>query len=349
MSCHAREDSGVPGVAHLPAAGAAHSVYIRDTMPLVTFLMPVRNAAPWLESALSSLARQTMTDHEIVAIDDGSTDATPSILDAWTDREPRLRAVRQEAMGLPAALEHGRRLANSPWIARQDADDLSHRTRLERQLEFADRHPETDIVGTGVRLFPAASTGVGMRRWIAWHNTLLTHDAIAREVLIDSPLVHGTALLRQQALDRVNGWQECDWAEDLDLWVRSLEAGARFGKVKGPLYSWRQHPLSSTRTDSRYSRDRFTALKLAALDRGLLAGGRQATLIGVGKSLARWRAALGARLAAVCELRTPPARMEALLSRPLIIVLMSPVARERWRYALTAAGALELRDFIFVI
>lgn len=317
-------------------------------MPLVSILMPVRNAAPWLDAALRSLVRQTLEDHEILAIDDGSTDGSGDALERWAEREPRLRVFHLPPSGLPAALEHGRAHAHSPWIARQDADDLSHRKRLTRQFEYLAAHPHIDVVGTAVRLFPSHAVGTGMERWVAWHNTLLTHEQMTRELLIDSPLAHGTAIMRCEVLDRVRGWQEYGWAEDLDLWIRLVEAGAHLGKVMEPLYGWRQHPLSSTRTDERYSQARFTRLKVAALDRGLLAHGRKATLVGVGKSLERWQRALGTRLATSVELRRPPVRVDALLTRPLILALMSPAARDRWRRALTVAGAMELRDFIFV-
>ncbi len=317
-------------------------------MPLVSILMPVRNAAPWLDAALRSLARQTLRDLEIIAIDDGSTDRSSVILAEWSEREPRLQIVSQPHQGLPAALEHGRARARSPWIARQDADDVSHRRRLERQFEYLAAHPRTDIVGTGVRLFPAHATGVGMRRWVAWHNTLLTHEQMRREALIDSPLAHGTAVMRREALELVRGWHERGWAEDLDLWLRLIEADAHLGKVMEPLYGWRMHPHNSTRTDGRYSRERFTALKRAALDRGFLAKRRRAVLIGVGDSLARWQHALGPRLTASVELRRPPVALGRLLTQPLILAFLSPTARDRWRHALTSAGADEMQDFIFV-
>src|SRR5262249_27841997 len=143
--------------------------------------------------------------------------------------------------GLPAALGLALSLARAPWVARQDADDVSHRSRLERQLAWLADHPDLDGLGTRVRLFPDEATGAGMRRWASWHNSLLTHDAMRRELMIDSPLAHGTAMIRRAALEAVGGWRERGWAEDLDLWVRLFAHGARFGKLDRVLYGWRQH------------------------------------------------------------------------------------------------------------
>src|SRR5262249_56702244 len=98
---------------------------------------------------------------------------------------------------------------------------------------------------------PLRKRGVppGMRRWARWHNALSTHEAMAREALIDSPLAHGTAMIRRTWLARVGGWRDRGWPEDPDLWLRMLARGARLEKRDAPLYAWRQHSQSATRRD----------------------------------------------------------------------------------------------------
>lgn len=317
-------------------------------MDHISVLLPVRDAAGWLPASLRSLWRQTLRDFEVVAVDDGSTDGSGDVLEREARLESRLRVVRTGARGLPAALNTAFEHARAPLLARHDADDLSHRERFALQAAHLDAHPDVDVVGTRVRLFPAKAFGTGMARWTAWHNSLLTHEQMYREMLIDSPLCHGTALIRRGALDRVGGWQERGWAEDLDLWIRLAESGARFAKLPRALYGWRQHEGSSTRTDARYAWERFTALKVAALDRTLLREGRRARLVGVGESLQRWRGALGARVSQTIEARRPFEGLERDDSAPVIIALVAPAARERWRFALTKAGWSETLHFIFV-
>jgi glycosyltransferase involved in cell wall biosynthesis len=311
-------------------------------------LLPVRDAAPWLASSLASLARQTLADHEVIAIDDGSTDASGEILERAARSDRRLLVRHTPPRGLPAALEFALSLARAPWIARHDADDISHRTRLGRQLEWLECHADVDVLGTCIRLFPASATGLGMRRWASWHNSLLTHDDMRRELLIDSPLAHGTLMARKTVLESAGGWHERGWAEDLDLWLRLFEHGARFAKLETTLYGWRQHRDSATRTDPRYSRSRFLSLKSAALDAGLLRGGRRATLIGVGISLSRWHETLGPRIEHRLEIRRPYMELTPSLRPPLVLAVMAPLARERWRAALTLRGLHELSDFVFV-
>ena len=325
--------------------------------PRLSVLLPVRDARPWLDASLASLWRQTFTDFEVIAVDDGSSDGSGEALEEAARREPRLRVVRTAGAGLPSALNTALAHSRAPLLARHDADDLSHRQRFERQVECLDARPDVDVVGSRVRLFPHSAFGAGMRRWMLWHNSLLDHDAMRHEMLIDSPIAHGCVTLRREALERVGGWHEHGWAEDLDLWIRLVESGARFGKLPRMLYSWRQHDRSSTRTDARYAHERFTALKVAALDRGFLAGGRRAALVGSGASLRRWEAALGARLTRAIEAKQPPLPGVTASGKgpianehrePLVIALLSPIARLRWRTALMSRGWQEGLHFIFV-
>jgi hypothetical protein len=189
-----------------------------------------------------------------------------------------------------------------------------------------------------------------MRRWADWHNDLLDHDAMRHESLIDSVLAHGTAMIRRRALVEAGGWIERGWPEDMDLWRRLFERGARFGKRPEVLYAWRQHAGSATRTDPRYRRERFDALRLEALVAGPLSRTPVAGLVGVGRGLARWRGLLTTRWPNlhVHPLGTPPRPLPASLAPPVVLVFGARPARLRWRAALGTHGWREWRDFIFV-
>ncbi len=314
----------------------------------ISVLLPVRDAAPWLHASLASLWRQTFRDFEVVAVNDGSSDASGDLLERTAASERRLRVVHTPPLGLPAALNAALALARGDLLARHDADDLSHRRRLALQRSFLARHPRVSVVGCRVRLFPAA--GPGMRRWAAWHNHLLTHEEMAREALIDSPLAHGTALIRRRALVRAGGWEEHGWPEDLDLWLRLLGAGHRFAKLPHTLYAWRQHPSSATHRDPRYRREQFISLRCETLGRTLLRGAGRVTLVGVGRSLDVWRHALQGTPCVVRVLaagRPSPAATSRLVP-PVVLVFGAAPARLRWRQALQATGLREGSDFTFV-
>jgi glycosyltransferase involved in cell wall biosynthesis len=317
--------------------------------PALSVLLPVRNAAAWLPATLRSLARQTFRDFEIVAVDDGSNDDSVAQLERAATTDTRVRIVRSAAHGLPSALALALATARAPILARQDADDVSHRERFARQLAFLRAHRDVAVVGCRLRLFPAAEAGDGMRRWARWHNALLTHEEMAREALIDSPLAHGTAMMRRAALERAGGWQERGWPEDVDLWLRMLRTRARFAKLPEVLYGWRQHEASATRRDPRYTPERYAELRLEALRLGLLRRSRRLTLVGVGASLAGWRDRLTSAGFAGHAVEMPRPGTSARHWRPpIVLVFGAAPARARWREGLTSLRFVEARDFVFV-
>jgi glycosyltransferase involved in cell wall biosynthesis len=204
-----------------------------------------------------------------------------------------------------AAQNTGLSRARGRYIARMDADDVCEPDRLRRQLARMSRLPRTDVVGTAVRMFPAARVSRTMQSYLDWQNRLLTHRAIVRNLLVESPLTHATALFRREALEAVGGWREVDGPEDLDLWLRGAGAGWRFGKVNRVLYRWREHPDRVTRVDPRLGRDRFRALAIGACA-AWIGPARPVRLWGWGDSLRDWAEGLRAHGRAVSEAEVNP-------------------------------------------
>src|SRR5262245_25648773 len=93
--------------------------------PQISVVLPVRDAQAYLPQAIDSILRQTLTNFELVAIDDGSHDASPAILRDYGQRDPRVRVVIRPPRGLVATLNEGLSLARAPLVARMDADDIA--------------------------------------------------------------------------------------------------------------------------------------------------------------------------------------------------------------------------------
>jgi len=240
--------------------------------PLVSVLLPCYNAAETLPEALHSLSIQSLPDFEVVAIDDGSTDATPEILAALAQADPRFRVIWQEHCGLVPALNAGLSACRAGFVARMDGDDRSHPDRLTRQVAFLEQHLDLAVVGSLVRAFPTGQVSPGYRLYLEWSNSLVSDADIRRELFVESPLVHPSAMIRAAWLGQVGGYQEHGWPEDYDLWLRLYRAGARFGKLQEVLYEWREHPRRLTRLDGRYSLENFLRAKAHYLALGPLAG-----------------------------------------------------------------------------
>lgn len=251
-------------------------------MPGVSILLPCYDASATLEETLTSLAEQTFTDYEIIAVDDGSKDDTLAKLRSWQAREPRLRLINLPHSGIIAALNAGLDACTAPLVARMDADDRCHPQRLERQAAYLQAHHEIDVLGCQVESFPSEATGRGMRLYLAWQNALLSDADIRRELYVESPLVHPSVMLRRAVVIAAGGYLENGWAEDYDLWLRLAQADVHFARLAEVLYYWRDNPLRLTRTDSRYSVQNFLRAKAHYLLEGPLARGRAVFLWGAG-------------------------------------------------------------------
>jgi glycosyltransferase involved in cell wall biosynthesis len=262
--------------------------------PVVSVLLPVRDAQATLGACLDSLAAQTLADHEVVAVDDGSCDRTSAIL-AAAAADPRVRVVRTPPRGVVAALNTAIAHARGTLIARMDADDVCRRERLALQAQHLQEDPRCAILGSRVKLVGARGANRGMRDYVRWLNGLLTHADIVRDLLVESPIAHPSVMVRAEVLRDLDGYREFDGPEDYDLWLRAHARGWRFGKREEVLLEWRDHPGRLTRRDPRYSPERFRALKLEALEHGALRGGRGVVVWGAGPVGKAWARALRSR------------------------------------------------------
>ncbi len=276
-----------------------------ESSPAISVVMPCRNAASMLDEALDSILNQTWRDLELVAVDDGSSDATRATLESWARRDRRIRILDGPSQGLVAALNAGLEAARAPVIARMDADDRCHPERLAAQMRLLESQPELAAVSCLVEAFPAEKVGPGLRLYMEWINSLISSEAIARELYVESPLVHPSVLMRRSWVEMAGGYQEHGWAEDYDLWLRMAGHGARFGKVPQVLFYWREHDRRLTHTDSRYASDAFLRAKAHYLCLGPLRG-RDAVIVwgaGIaGKRLTRYLLREGVPLVAFVDI-----------------------------------------------
>jgi glycosyltransferase involved in cell wall biosynthesis len=262
--------------------------------PRVSVLLPVRDARATLDACLDSLAAQTLADHEVIAVDDGSEDGSGDRLVERAAGDARLRLLRTEPRGIVAALNLALGEARAPLVARMDADDVSHPNRLALQAERLERDPAVDVLGCRVAV--DAEAGEGMRAYVDWVNGLLDHDAMARDRFVESPVVHPSVALRAATLRGLGGYRDFDGPEDYELWLRAFDAGLRFAKLDEALVEWRDSPGRLTRSDPRYAAERFRSVKLDALERGALAvRSRPIVVWGAGRIGKAWALALRAR------------------------------------------------------
>jgi glycosyltransferase involved in cell wall biosynthesis len=332
-------------------------------MPLVSILMPVYNAAATLPAALRSIVAQSFREWELIAVNDGSTDASLEILDRAARKDRRIRVLTGAHAGLVEALRSADTLATAPLLARMDADDVMHPRRLLLQVTRLDSPPHVDVLATRVRSIGA--TGEGMRRYVEWQNGLLSHDDLVTNFFVESPIAHPSVLMRRDLFERAGGYHDPGWAEDFDLWHRMRERGARFEKLPRTLLSWRDGERRLTRTHPMYAERKFYAAKLHFFRRHPLCKS-PVTVWGAGPIGRDWtRDLLGAGIDVPHVIDIDPKKIgrtiangrvkvvspdEALATRSGLILgaVGARGARDLIRARLLKESLAEGRDFLFV-
>jgi glycosyltransferase involved in cell wall biosynthesis len=310
--------------------------------PRVSVVMPVRNAARYLPAALVSILDQTLADWELVAVDDGSTDATPDILAGWGD--PRLRVARnQTSLGVAGALNVGLGLAQGEYVARQDGDDLSRPERLAKQAAYLDAHPEAGLVAGLAHWIDQEGRSLG-RRQEPQSPTLL-----AWRLLMVNPVSHGTVMFRRALVQDLGGYDPAfEGAEDYELWSR-LARRAGLAQLPEELVDYRVYEDSYSNQKYRRHQDLGDLVRQRKLSLFL---GREIPL-----ALARWvHRGDGGRgeCRAVLELwaeihrtfldRHRPSQGEAAEMRSDLAQAAWALARRSWRAEPGAALAALLRS-----
>jgi glycosyltransferase involved in cell wall biosynthesis len=316
--------------------------------PLVSVLLPVRDPGDYLKDCIASLDRQTLEDFEVIAVDDGSTDGSAKVLDEWAARDDRVKVAHREVSGLVETLNAGLDWCTAPFVARMDADDISHPKRFELQVAEFEEFPWVGVVSSLVRHFPWSDVGEGYRVYERWLNSLLTPEKIWKERFVESPVPHPSAMVRREVFQTVGGYRDEGWAEDFDLWLRLFEAGVCFTKVERYLYFWREHAERLTRVDGRYSVENFLRCKAKFLLSGPLKGCGRVVIWGAGQTGRRISKHLlrdGAPVEAFVDI-DPEKIGSTLRDKPIIDIEELPALIERDTVVLAAVGSRGARALI---
>ena len=203
---------------------------------MISVVMPVHNALPFLNESIGSILAQTLTDFEFVILDDASTDGSLELLREWSRRDKRIHIHEsKKRLGLSGSSNAVVSKARAPIVARMDADDIAHPDRLRKQWDIIASCPDVAAIGTLCNGIDASGREVRPRdRW----------RLVRRCVYI--PFPHGSAMFRREVFDQVGGYAvDSDGGEDQDLFLR-MAARGRVLTLPDVLYSYRYHSSNAT-------------------------------------------------------------------------------------------------------
>ncbi len=232
-----------------------------NSTPDVSVILAVRNGGADLPKAIDSIFGQMFANLELIVINDGSSDGTAAYLDSIS--EPRLRVFHQASEGLAATLNRGISLSRGRYIARQDHDDLADPTRIGKQVEFLDSHPDYALIGT------RAAIWVGDTPSGRFHDHPTEDEILRFDLLFNNPFVHSSVMMRKSALDRVGAYTT-DPArqppEDYELWSR-IAQHYRVANLAEHLTVYREVPSSISRVNAQLFLEKLVTISSENLAR----------------------------------------------------------------------------------
>lgn len=186
--------------------------------PAISVIMVVRNAGSFLRPALESLADQTFKNYEVVLVDNNSRDGTDHFMNAWAEKDERIRFYRSDLFGLARCLNFAATHARAPLLARLDGDDIILPERFARQYARLMSEPEIGLLGGCVDVIDKDDNVIGRRH-------LPLSDAQLRQFLRKgNPFVHSTIMMRRSLFESIGGYRpSLRLCEDFDLWCRLAE------------------------------------------------------------------------------------------------------------------------------
>lgn len=214
----------------------------------ISIIMGIFNCADTLPEAINSIFEQSYTSWKLIMCDDGSEDETYKVAKSYQEQYPDKIILLQNEynMGLNYTLNNCLRCADTEYVARMDADDISLPKRFEKEINFLDSHSEYAIVSSPMIYFDENGdfrTGVGRG------------EPNINSMVKGTPFCHATCMVRREAYEAVKGYavrEDRIRVEDWDLWVRMYEKGYRGFCLDEPLYKMRDDRNAYKRRKFRY-------------------------------------------------------------------------------------------------
>jgi len=224
----------------------------------VSVIIPTYNRADLILESIESVFAQSFTNHEIVVVDDGSTDTTRDVLAPFV-RAGRLRYAFQDNRGESAARNTGIGMARGDYVLFLDSDDLLLPQTLEKLAACLDACPEVGLVHGGYTKFDTCGRDLGYRDTSGLSGPVYPEILLKWSTLMAVP----TVMVRRSVLDEVGGFDEAMIiAPDLDLWRRIARRFA-FGALPESLAKIRSHDGNKSRDKTRAAAGFETYLRKA--------------------------------------------------------------------------------------
>ncbi len=285
--------------------------------------MSVYNSEAYLPEAIDSILNQTFDDFEFIIIDDGSKDGSLKIIKSYKDN--RIRLISRSNKGLTASLNEGLKLAKGEYIARQDSDDISIPTRLQKEVAYLDANPRVALVGSNYTVMEVDGTKLTT-------TNVFTRPADLKLTQITcNQYGHGSIMLRRSILKKTGDYDDSvGYVEDYDLWTR-ISRFADIANIEEPLYLYRRNTESITRKNLDLQIQQTFAVRDKAF-KDFLTNRRQYRVFYYRPSGHRYRNRKAVLYRDLAYLHRKADRLFGGIQMMLLAILLEPFNKKNYRY-----------------
>lgn len=235
--------------------------------PKVSVILPFFNAERTLNAAIQSILDQTFDDFELLLVDNNSSDDSQEIARSNLI-DSRVHLLTELNQGVVHAANKGLIEAHGEYVVRMDADDVSRPERLELQVTELVNDQSIGWVA-GLVTYVGSEQNEGLVNYVKWSNSIQSSEEISLNQFVEYPLVNPTIMMRQSCIKNVGLYQEGNFPEDYEYFLRTIAADVRMKKINQVVLDWNDLPNRLTRSDDRYSQDSFFKLKSIYIARWL--------------------------------------------------------------------------------
>ncbi len=218
---------------------------LSHSSPLVSVVMPAYNSDMYISAAIESIINQTYHNWELIVVNDCSADQTSNIAERFARQNSKIRiAYNKKNLGVACTMNHGIDLAQGKYVARLDADDWSYPDRLEKQVDFLEKHKDIVLLGGSMNICDGSLNKVDERRYAT------ADEEIRKRILYFNQFCSSAIMVRRSTAIAVGGYENYRCASDYDF-VLKVGLKGTIANLNDTLVKYRIHKSSITRTNRK--------------------------------------------------------------------------------------------------
>lgn len=238
-------------------------VYIRHMQtPLISILTPFKDTEHFIAGCLDSILSQTHTHWELIIVDDGSTDNSYNIVNAYAEEDSRIKLLKNTGNGIIEALRLAFEISTGDYITRMDSDDIMPEHKLETLLGNLLKNGKQHVATGLVAYFSEHGISDGYKKYEDWLNALTQTGSNYTEIYKECVIASPCWMLHREDFVAANAFNPNRYPEDYDLTFRFYKQGLKIIPCDTILHYWRDYQTRTSRTHDNYAENTFLDIKL---------------------------------------------------------------------------------------